>query len=100
MFPDKQRLAPAGEAFPQKAALNARGQRELHNQRPRRNMWPVEEKDAKGVRKMCPNCGRIKVISRVKASDELPRKNYCLDCGQEWWEFEKELVLSADPCGV
>jgi Zn ribbon nucleic-acid-binding protein len=64
------------------------------------DMCPIHGKSADRMRQTCPNCKRSKILKLVKPAEEQPRKNYCIECGHEWWEFDKKPVASADPRGM
>jgi len=48
----------------------------------------------------CPKCMHSELLKTVKSPDEQPRKHYCTECGNEWWEFDKkrttQLAASSD----
>lgn len=75
-------------------------QREIPNWRPRADMCALHSKTADISRQTCPNCKHTKMLKTAKPDEEQPRKNYCIECGHEWWEFDKRPVVRRDSHGL
>jgi DNA-directed RNA polymerase subunit RPC12/RpoP len=56
-------------------------------------MSAIHLKSADKKRLTCPKCMHSIILKMVKPADEQPRKNYCTECGHEWWEFDKKPAL-------
>jgi hypothetical protein len=53
-------------------------------------MSAIHGNTADKKRQACPKCKHSETLKTVRPADEQPRKNYCAQCGHEWWEFEKK----------
>jgi Zn ribbon nucleic-acid-binding protein len=60
----------------------------------------MHDKTATRIQQICPNCKKSKMIQPAKPDEPHPRKNYCIECGHEWWEFDKRAVQHPDSRGV
>jgi Zn ribbon nucleic-acid-binding protein len=59
-------------------------------------MPAVHRKIARKPRQTCPQCKHTKVLKTVRHADEQPRKNYCVECGHEWWEFDRNPAMTSE----
>ena len=63
------------------------------------DMCAIHSKTADSRRQTCPNCKHTKMLKTARPDEEEPRKNYCTECGHEWWEFDKRPVVRPDSHG-
>jgi len=63
-------------------------------------MPTVDDETANTRRRVCPKCKHFERLKTVGDADARPRKNYCIECGHEWWEFDKKPIARRYEFGI